>query len=114
MQSRVFLSMSKCSAVNQHAEILLNIFWNWVENKWTLTALHMKAFSEHPPPPQPRSSCKTTTAGIIRELYFENIGLHGNEGTTQSKKKLQLSLESCKKTPSGFKAHFEKKRTTVD
>lgn len=46
----------------------------------------MKAFLEQPlPNPDPQT--KTKTAGIIRESYFENIGLHDNEGRTQKKTK---------------------------
>lgn len=58
------------------------------ENKWTLTALHMKVFSQLPlPPPLLMQNCDSR---IIRELYFENIGLHGNEG--RRKKTIQLQL----------------------
>lgn len=47
-------------------------------------------------PSQPRSRCKTTTAGIIRELYFENIGLHGNEGTSPNENpSVRLNLQEC-------------------
>lgn len=63
-----------------------SLWMNSVEIKWTLTALHMKAFLEQSLP-NPAPQTKTTTAGIIRESYFENIGLRDNEGRTQNRKK---------------------------
>lgn len=95
----LFLSLNNQEQTlsSEPAHTNLSFFFDeGVENNGTLTALHMKAFSEHPS----CSWCRTTTARIIRELYFENIGLHGNEGTTLNQKPFN-SAQSAKELQKG-------------
>lgn len=46
-------------------------------NEWTSNSDAHGSFSRAAP------DAKTTTAGIMKELHFENIGPYGNEGTKE-------------------------------